>query len=143
LSGCTAGHYDYETGIETICQNCPTNCKHCTDAKTCYKCNEGYHLYKFNDNVHCLPCLQESQCPDCVIQGCIQCQIHNDSFVCADCPEGQVFNGKTCTDGCKNGLTGDNCTQTTSIGKQDSYNYCHDVISDFITFIMTYYIKYL
>ncbi|XP_060551643.1 proprotein convertase subtilisin/kexin type 5-like, partial [Ruditapes philippinarum] len=114
-SGCTAGQYDYKTGIETICQNCPTNCKHCTDAKKCYKCNEGYHLYKFNDNVHCMPCLQRTQCSDCVIQGCNKCQIHNDSLVCADCPEGHIFNGKTCTDGCKDGLTGDNCTQTTTI----------------------------
>ncbi|XP_060588803.1 cell death abnormality protein 1-like [Ruditapes philippinarum] len=95
-SGCRAGYYEYKTDVETICQNCPSNCKHCTDGKTCYICNNGFHLYKFNDNVHCVSCSQESQCPDCVIQGCNQCQIHNDSLVCADCPEGQIFNGKTC-----------------------------------------------
>jgi hypothetical protein len=95
-SGCINGYFEYKTGVETICQDCSTNCKHCTDLKTCYHCNNGFHLYKLNDNVHCLPCLQESQCPDCVIEGCNQCQIHNDSLVCADCPEGQVFNGTTC-----------------------------------------------
>ncbi|XP_060555744.1 multiple epidermal growth factor-like domains protein 10 [Ruditapes philippinarum] len=73
-----------------MCQNCPTNCKHCKDGNTCYICNDGFHLYKFNDNVHCV------QFPDCVIQGCNQCQIHNGSLVCADCPEGQIFNGETC-----------------------------------------------
>ncbi|XP_060576813.1 proprotein convertase subtilisin/kexin type 5-like [Ruditapes philippinarum] len=95
-SGCRDGYYEYKTGFETICQTCPSNCKHCTDGKTCNICNNGLHLYQFNGNVHCVSCSQESQCPDCVIEGCNLCQIHNDSLVCADCPEGQIFNGKTC-----------------------------------------------
>ncbi|XP_060588800.1 receptor-type tyrosine-protein phosphatase kappa-like [Ruditapes philippinarum] len=95
-SGCRAGYYEFKGGVETICLNCPPNCKHCTDGKTCYICNDGFQLYKFNDNVLCVSCLQETLCPDCVINGCNQCQIHNGSLVCADCPKGQVFNGKTC-----------------------------------------------
>ncbi|XP_060600051.1 multiple epidermal growth factor-like domains protein 10 [Ruditapes philippinarum] len=95
-SGCRAGYYEYKTGPESICQNCLSNCKHCMDGKTCNICNNGFHLYKFNENVYCVLCSEESQCPDCVIQGCNQCQIHNDSLVCADCLEGQIFNGTTC-----------------------------------------------
>ncbi|XP_060574211.1 receptor-type tyrosine-protein phosphatase mu-like, partial [Ruditapes philippinarum] len=95
-SGCAAGYYEYKAELETICQNCPSNCKHCNDGKTCFLCHHGFHLYKFNDNVHCVSCYQETQCPGCVIQGCNQCQVHNDSLVCADCREGQSFNGKTC-----------------------------------------------
>ncbi|XP_060578468.1 proprotein convertase subtilisin/kexin type 5-like [Ruditapes philippinarum] len=95
-SGCRDGYYELTAGVETICQPCPSNCKQCTDARTCYICNNGFHLYKYNDNVHCVSCFQDTQCPDCVIQGCNQCQIRNDSLVCADCPEGQIFNGKTC-----------------------------------------------
>ncbi|XP_060576870.1 multiple epidermal growth factor-like domains protein 10 [Ruditapes philippinarum] len=95
-SGCRAGYYVYKIGVDTICQICPKNCKHCTNGNTCNICNNGFHLFKFNDKVHCVSCFQETQCPDCVIQGCNQCQIHNASLVCADCPEGQIFNGKTC-----------------------------------------------
>jgi hypothetical protein len=38
-------------------------------------------------------------------------------------------NNGTCTDGCKDGLTGDKCTQTTTIGKQSANDYCHKIIS--------------
>ncbi|XP_060601609.1 multiple epidermal growth factor-like domains protein 11 [Ruditapes philippinarum] len=108
-SGCRAGYYDYKSGIETYCETCPSNCKHCRDAKTCYNCNNGFHLFAFSDSVHCVSCLQESQCSDyCVIQGCNQCQIHNDSLVCADCPEGQIFNGNTC--GSKTSLCSQECS---------------------------------
>jgi hypothetical protein len=106
-SGCTTGYYEYKTGIDTMCQNCPTNCKHCKDGKTCYICNNGFYLYKFYGNVYCV------QCPDCVIQGCNQCQIHNGSLVCADCPEGQIFNGETCgshTLLCKGNFYSTNCS---------------------------------
>ncbi|XP_060588974.1 receptor-type tyrosine-protein phosphatase kappa-like [Ruditapes philippinarum] len=96
-SNCGAGYYNSYLGVEIICQTCPSNCKHCTDGKTCYICNDGYHLYAFNGNVHCVSCQQESQCSDyCVIQGCYQCQIHNNALVCANCPEGHIFNGSTC-----------------------------------------------
>ncbi|XP_060574207.1 proprotein convertase subtilisin/kexin type 5-like [Ruditapes philippinarum] len=95
-SGCRAGYYEYKTVVETTCLRCPSNCKHCADGKTCYICNDGFHLYKFNDNVHCVSCSQDTQCPDCFIQGCNQCKIYNASLVCADCPEGQIFDGQTC-----------------------------------------------
>ncbi|XP_060588977.1 multiple epidermal growth factor-like domains protein 10 [Ruditapes philippinarum] len=131
-SGCRAGYYDYKSGIETYCQTCPSNCKHCRDAKTCYNCNNGFHLFAFSGSVHCVSCLQNSQCPVCVIQGCNQCQIHNDSLVCTDCPEGQIFNGTTCIlhtplcskecstycdstgicqGECNGGWTGENCSE--------------------------------
>ncbi|XP_060599303.1 proprotein convertase subtilisin/kexin type 5-like [Ruditapes philippinarum] len=96
LNGCKAGYYEFKYGAETLCQTCPPDCKHCTNGKTCFSCNDGFYLFKFNDNVHCLSCFQENQCPDCFIQGCNQCQIRNNSLVCADCPEGQIFNGQSC-----------------------------------------------
>ncbi|XP_060588978.1 proprotein convertase subtilisin/kexin type 5-like [Ruditapes philippinarum] len=95
-SGCRAGYYEYKSDVVTLCQTCPSNCKHCRDGKTCNICNHGFHLFKFNNNVHCVSCFQDTQCPDCFIEGCNKCQVHNDSLVCADCPEGQIFNGKTC-----------------------------------------------
>ncbi|XP_060580860.1 proprotein convertase subtilisin/kexin type 5-like [Ruditapes philippinarum] len=136
-SGCSAGYYEYKTVVETTCQTCPSNCKHCRDGKTCYICNHGFHLFKFNDNVHCLSCFQDSKCPDCVIQGCNQCQIINYLLVCADCPEGQIFNGNTCKahsmlcpegcsthcdstgicqgEECNEGWTGDKCSEKCNI----------------------------
>ncbi|XP_060588801.1 proprotein convertase subtilisin/kexin type 5-like [Ruditapes philippinarum] len=96
-NGCTNGYYEFTNGVETVCQKCSFNCKQCKDGKTCSICNNGFHLYKLNDSVHCVSCLQESQCSNyCVIRGCNQCQIHDYSLVCADCPEGQTFNGETC-----------------------------------------------
>jgi hypothetical protein len=96
LSGCRDEYYEYKTDSEMLCQPCPPNCKNCTDGKTCNICNNGFFLYKFNDNIHCVSCFQEQQCPDCAIQNCNKCQIHNNTLLCADCPEGQIFNGKTC-----------------------------------------------
>ncbi|XP_060555742.1 proprotein convertase subtilisin/kexin type 5-like [Ruditapes philippinarum] len=96
--GCRNGYYEYVvSAIETICQRCPSNCKQCTDSKTCYICDDGFYLYAFNDNVYCVSCPHESKCLDyCVIQGCDACQIRNYSLVCINCAEGQVFNGNSC-----------------------------------------------
>ncbi|XP_060551641.1 multiple epidermal growth factor-like domains protein 10 [Ruditapes philippinarum] len=50
-------------------------------------------------------------------KSCNQCQIHNDSLVCADCAEGQIFNGQTC--GSHTSLCPDGCSTYC-----DSYGIC-------------------
>ncbi|XP_053386117.1 multiple epidermal growth factor-like domains protein 10 isoform X2 [Mercenaria mercenaria] len=116
--GCKQGYFEYKTETESICQICPTDCRNCNNVRTCQVCNDGFHLYQFHSNenmfVHCVSCSLGSNCLNyCAIQNCNKCEVHDGALVCADCPEGYRFNGKTCI------LNTTSCSQECS-------SYCND-----------------
>jgi hypothetical protein len=94
-----------------------------------------FNEYYYNDNtfVACAKCFNENECSIfCIIQECNLCQLVNNRPICADCPEGETFNGVSCeqitnkcsqgcsTDcdingiclgNCSDGWTGDSCAE--------------------------------
>ncbi|XP_060582456.1 furin-like protease 2 isoform X1 [Ruditapes philippinarum] len=101
VEGCKSGYFEYQTSNDYFCQKCSTYCKQCDNGTVCRICNDGFYLnvYYYNGKtiVNCAKCLNENECSNyCLIPGCHQCIIFSNRPMCADCPEGETFNGVSC-----------------------------------------------